>query len=554
MLRIIALSLILALIPGLGAGWAQEASAPPRTRAELSGYRETSHHADVLGFIEALLQRDTGQLDRQSMGQSVLGQDMPVLILSQDGIRDPAAAREAGKLVVMVIANIHAGEVEGKEAVLMIARDLVTGLLPPYHEDLVLVLVPNYNPDGNDQIDPKNRALHLQQLWGQLGPETGVGTRHTSEGTDLNRDYMLLTAQESRNLNRLYRHWWPDVFVDCHTTNGSIHAYEMTFDVPHNPASGPTRPIQFARDRMMPAIRQAVEARTGFRSFFYGNFRDQNDPESGWETYPAQPRYGSHYRGLTGRIDILLEAYSYAPFRTRTQVTYEFLREIFAYVQENRAWIRALTREAEADTIARGRDPQPDDRVAIDYSVIRRGRDGKPHQTFPVYPVGPCDITAYDLESMRAHQAPGKEITTWRNIHYARFVPTRSVRRPRAYLVPANQERVLEMLAQHGIRTETLPEARRFASGESYRILDRVTQERRFGQAAWTESLYWVRNEAQAIDAPAGTRLVPMDQPLANVAIYLLEPESDDGLAFWSFFDTTEVGQDFPIQRVTSLE
>src|SRR5207302_1023487 len=86
----------------------------PLTIAEKSDYRATSTHADVLRFIDEL--KKTRPLFRvESMGRSAKGQDMPVLILGPE---------RRGTSVILVLANIHAGEVEGKEALLMLARDL----------------------------------------------------------------------------------------------------------------------------------------------------------------------------------------------------------------------------------------------------------------------------------------------------------------------------------------------------------------------------------------------------------------------------------------------
>jgi dipeptidyl-peptidase-4 len=51
---------------------------------------------------------------------------------------------------------------------------------------------------------------------------------------------------------------------------------------------------------------------------------------------------------------------------------------------------------------------------------------------------------------------------------------------------------------------------------------------------------------------PAGTYIVRAEQPLGLLAFYLLEPESEDGLAQWSFYDTILAAhQDFPIARIT---
>jgi len=196
----------------------------PQTVAERTDYRETSRHADVLRYIDEL--KAVRPVFRvESMGRSGRGQEMPVLVFGE----------RPGTPVVLVLANIHAGEVEGKEALLMLARDLPER----YFEKLTLLFVPNYNPDGNDAIDVGNRRLDLAKLEGQIGPEGGVGTRTTGEGINLNRDYMKLEAVESRNLSALQARWKPHLTVDSHTTDGSIHGYALTYDTSHIPC-GPS--------------------------------------------------------------------------------------------------------------------------------------------------------------------------------------------------------------------------------------------------------------------------------------------------------------------------
>ncbi|HZF00085.1 MAG TPA: M14 family metallopeptidase, partial [Planctomycetota bacterium] len=352
----------------------------PLTVAEKSGYRETSRHADVLRFIDELrVARPVFRVE--SMGRSAQGQEMPVLVFGE----------RPGTPVVLVIANIHAGEVEGKEALLMLARDLPAS----YFEKLTLLFIPDYNPDGNDRIDVNNRKLDLSTLEGQIGPEGGVGTRTTGEGINLNRDYMKMEAVESRNLSALQAKWKPHLTVDSHTTDGSIHRYALTFDTSHLPCE----PARYAYTRMLPDVSRRLERRTGLKTFFYGNFVDEKDPSLGWMTYSHLPRYGSHYRGLTGRLDILLETYSYISFKERVFTTVEILKDIFDYAIEHAAELRTVCTQGEA---AR---PDP---VGIAY--------GAPE------PVGDCEIHAWDMESQLARRIPGREPRVYRMPHLARFV------------------------------------------------------------------------------------------------------------------------------------
>jgi murein tripeptide amidase MpaA len=156
------------------------------TRAEATNYEFTSLHAEVMTFIAGLAAKGDSRLHITSFGTSAEGRELPLLVLSAHGAKTPAEARALGLPVVLVICGIHAGEVEGKEGCLMLTRDLLENKAGLDAElllaNLTLVIVPLFNPDGNDAIDPGNRRLDLPKLTGQLGPESGVGTRVNAGG------------------------------------------------------------------------------------------------------------------------------------------------------------------------------------------------------------------------------------------------------------------------------------------------------------------------------------------------------------------------------------
>lgn len=522
----------------------------PSTKAERTGDRETSTHAEVRRFLEGLA-GCTPLVRVESIGASGRGQDIPAVIVSPGKVFTPEAADRKKLLKLLVIANIHAGEVEGKEACLMLARDLTCGPKgpPAWLKKCVLVIVPNYNPDGNDLIDVRNRVLDLKVLDGQVGPPGGVGTRYTGEGVNLNRDYMKQEAVESVALSKFFGRWRPHLAVDCHTTNGSIHGYHLTYDTSHTLESGPRAPILFVRDRFLPELTRRLLRRTGYRTFFYGNYVDQEDPSKGWATYSPMPRYGSHYRGLTGRMDVLLECYSYIPFDLRIKVMYETLLDLFHLAGDRAAEIRRIVEEAERDVVARGRDPRPDDLVGIDYGVARPAEEGRVEMSYPPHPFPkPVEIVGWDPETLRKRRIEGGRLRRYRGPHYALFFPTRSVRRPFAYVVP---EGAVARLENHNVRVDRLAAEAEIAVERSLILEARPTSSPDVGTHTLTETVYWVRREEVVRRLAPGTRIVALDQPPAAVAIYLLEPESDDGLARWNLMGGPfKAGDEFPVLRI----
>lgn len=537
------------------------------TRAEATNYQETSRHADVLEFCSKLAAR-TPLVRQVSLGKSGEGQDMAALIVSGRDAFDPARARKQKKPVVMVEANIHAGEVEGKEMCLALARDLtLTRLGAKILDRICLVIIPDFNPDGNDRISPKNRALNLAALEGQVNPPGGVGTRYTGEGWNLNRDNMKQEAIETRNLAAFYQKWWPELFIDCHTTDGSLHRYDLTFDTSHGNHQL-FLPLREYNRRMCEKVAAAVE-KHGFKSQWYGNFIREEEPSSGWQTYPALPRFGSHYRGLIGRLDVLLETYSYIDFERRCGAIRAWLLELFRFAARHAEKLIAVTSAEEERIIARGSSPDPREKVGINFGVARRDEGGALAFDYPAYALDGDElvIESFDEESLKARKYPGDKKKKYRVPHRRSFLPVLEVSTPKFYLAPAS---LAARLSGHGISFSSLSSETELEV-ESYRILH---QERTFspdvaaavpppGEAEVPlsakpppkrfETVLTVRAEAARRSFPAGTLVVPTAQRAGTLAVYLLEPSSDDGFARWQFLDPLETAEYYPIHRAAEL-
>jgi hypothetical protein len=508
---------------------------PLLTRAEATSYQFTSLHADVMAFIAGLQAKGDARLHVSSFGTSPQGRDLPLLVLSQHGVATPEQARAVGLPVVLIICGIHAGEVEGKEGCLMLVRDLLEdkpGLdASQILANLTLVLVPLFNPDGNDAIDPGNRKLHLPKLTGQLGPESGVGTRVNAAKINLNRDYLRHEGSEMRLLQtRVCQPWAADLTIDNHATNGSVHRFSMTYDIPHTVESGRGEPIDYMRKVLLPPVTKALKANHDLDSGWYGNFVEDErvldadgeaDPASvvkeGWMTYPHHPRFGSNYRGLTSRMDLLLECYSYISFEERVRTAYGFNLETLRFV--------AAHKDDVLQTVAASQTPR--DRIAVRYGL----------KTFEQ----PLEILT---RTPRILDGEPSSITL---PYLARFVGTTVVDRPQAYLVPAS---VGAHLRGHGLRTEeasgtydvAVPKVEGLGSEGGRAILEAA----KVGEM----SVSWKQGPREA---PEGSVLVPTDQPLGAIAVYLCEPESDDGAVENNLLPVPKVGDELGIWRVNSV-
>jgi len=320
-------SFLRVLIPVLGPllifGYAA-AQKQPLTVAEATNYAATSRFADVMGFIGEL-QKQSPLIRVETLCRSAEGRDVPLLIIGSPVPATPFEPRGAKKAVIYIQANIHAGEVEGKEASLMLARDILARAKPPYLDKLVILMAPIFNADGNEKIDPANRRQ-------QPGPEQGVGVRTNGQNLDLNRDAMKVESNEVAGLfGSVLNRWDPLLLVDCHTTDGAYHEPTVTYSWPVNP-NGDSALIEFQRSRMLPEINAIMKDRYKTLGLPYGEFRDARAPEKGWETLEPQPRYITNYIGLRNRLAILDENYVHADFKTRVEGNYADLSAILDYV------------------------------------------------------------------------------------------------------------------------------------------------------------------------------------------------------------------------------
>ena len=273
--------------------------AAQQTRAERTKYTETSLYADIISFLDSLQQRGA-KIRVGFIGRTMQGRDIPYVIASRPLVTTPLEAKRLGRPIVYVQANIHSGEVEGKEAMLAMLRDLTLDPRPNVLDSIVLITVPDYNADGNEALAPQARNRGAQQ-----GPEM-VGTRADAQGINLNRDYIRAETPETRGSLAMFNAWDPDVFVDLHTTDGSFHGYALTYAPSLNPAS--LAAGAYTRDSLLPELRRRMQARDGFAVFDYGNFdtqyeeRDISDTvRSGWYNYDRRPRCGSSYFWLRQR-------------------------------------------------------------------------------------------------------------------------------------------------------------------------------------------------------------------------------------------------------------
>jgi hypothetical protein len=509
--------------------------ARPLTHAERTHFTETSRYADVVQFIDSL-RALSGDVYVGSIGKTTEGRDIPFVVASRPRVTTPEAAKLLRRPIVYVQANIHAGEVEGKEALQAVLRDLLFDAHKNVLDSLVLIAVPIYNADGNERFAPQERNRTEQN-----GPAL-VGTRANAQGLDLNRDYVKAEAPETVASLAMFRAWDPDVFVDLHTTDGSYHGYALTYAASLNPAAIFTLP--YTRDTMLVDLRQRMHDRDDFEVFDYGNFpREQGEPTA-WETYDSRPRFGTNYYGLRGRISVLSEAYSHDPFERRIASTYDFVIELLSYVAEQAEDVFDLSREADTRTTGWGNMPGSGPNIPIRSKLqsVKRG----PIRVEEIVRTG--DSIRYEAGLPRGLRRTGRVRTVEMPI-YDRFAPTLSVPTPYAYAFGRDvADSLLKRLAMHGILVEQLDEP--LETSAATFTIDSTSVAARPFQNHRERRLYGSWGAPVGRTIPAGSYVVLSGQPLGILATYLLEPESDDGFVDWNVLDPWVTARTYPVVRI----
>lgn len=487
---------------------------------ERSNFEKTSTYAEVMGFINTIKNKSP-YIQVSTIGKSPMGKDIPLVILANPAVSTPEQARASGKMVVYVQGNIHAGEVEGKESLLMMMRDILLGAKGNLLQNQILLFVPIYNCDGNDKMAKGLRPS-------QENSPLETGERENGQGLDLNRDAMKMETPETQGMiQNVVTAWDPQMSVDLHTTNGTWHAYSLTW-APSYLSAGEPATYQYTNYVMLPSITKKVKDKY---ELFFGPYGDYSVRE-GWPlknfyTYNHHPRYVINQFGLRNRMAILSEAFAHERFYQRIHSTYTFVNEILDYCNTHSKEIIQINHEAETAAIKNVLDNAGKAKKGVRFKMVPNADKLNAFRTY--------DYKSFTKPDGSKQVLKTGNIVTYDNItYYGEFKDTVQSTLPRGYIIPAAQKAIAEHLIKQGVKVEKLDKDEKL-NGEVFMVEKLTRAPRKFeGHAmASAEGKF----EATVYTAAKGDYKVDLAQPLANLAFYLLEPQSDDGLLTWNFFD-----------------
>ncbi|RDS85119.1 peptidase M14 [Dyella monticola] len=505
------------------------------TPAETSQFRTTPSYAATLAYLQRLQQAAPDKIKLETFGITPQGRPMTVVIATSDGTFTPEAARAAHKPIVLLQAGIHPGEIEGKDAGLMLLRDItVTGKYLHLLDHAVLVYIPVFSVDGHEQSSPYNRI-------NQNGPES-MGFRGQSQYLNLNRDYIKADAPEMLAWLRLWQKWVPDFLIDVHTTDGADYQYDLTWytEDPHK-----LDPV-IAQWQHTLMVDQAIPAyeKLGHLASIYLEFKDGRDPRKGIENFGSGPRFSTGYAALQNRPALLIETHMLKPYAVRVHAVYDLVRVVLQDIDHDPAALLAATQKADADTIARASDSHA--QVPLTF---------KPDPT-----ATPFELKGYAFTQTHSdisndlwiHYDPSKPVT-YRIDNYNGLLPDLSITPPAAYVVPAEWTTIIEKLDAHGIAYRRIGRPMKQIDATAYQL----------GQPQWAAEpfeshlmlkSFSVHAEPVEVTLPAGSVIVPLNQRTANVAIELLEPQAPDSLLRWGYlnaiFEQKEYGEPRVLEKL----
>ncbi len=482
----------------------------PLTVPEASAWSKTSTTAEVDAFVAQLRQAHPALVPYTPPGAPTHTESGKPL----QAWRLPAT--KPGALRVYLNGNIHAGEVEGKEALQVLLREVLQGQHPEVRERIEFVVMPCYNAEGTDALDPAHRRY-------QPNPAGGVGRRETDRGLDLNRDGMKAEAPNTRWFLAMLRDFDPHAVFDLHTTNGSTHGFHLTW-APALTLGGDPALLAFNR-KLLVEVRDQLKAQ-GLPTWDYGNFgpdeRGQKPPEV-WESYDPLPRYLVNYAGLQGRLGILSEAYVYRTFEQR-------VRETRAFVLQCLRWMASHAREVEQATATRLKPLQAGESLPLAAKLVETEK-------------APFDVVELERNAEgRPVAEKGRHTVTLPSLTTFQNLPEGLVSLPAGFLVEgAWADRVRPLLEAHGVKV--LPGSARPALAPAF-----FTESSRKVSTRAFQGVFELDLQGRwAAEAPKGAvpwrpsdldraLWIPLDQPRGRVAFYLLDPRSPDSLAHWGFF------------------
>lgn len=468
----------------------------------------TATYSQVISYYAALAKTHP-QMKLINYNTTDVGIPLTLVALSRDKVFDPATAKKQHKRVLLINNGIHPGEPEGIDASMMFARDLLKKNALP--KDVVICMVALYNIDGSF-----NRGVSRIN---QNGPSS-YGFRGNSRNLDLNRDFIKADSRNTWALETIINSWQPEVFLDNHTSDGADYQYVMTLIETQKDKQNPTL-AKYTSETLSPELYRRMK-KSGFEMTPYVE-AEENTPDAGIVSFLETPRFATGYTSQHNIISYITETHMLKPFDKRVYATYDFMQALVDIVERDAKLIEEV--KAKADEEVKNQNS-----FALGWKL---------------------DTTRYDMLSFKGFTAGYKpsEVSGLPRLYYDRskpytkpikyydnYLPTITVEKPVAYIIPQAWNKVIDLYKLNKIAMRPLAHDTTL-DVQMYYITDTKTPAKPY-EGHYLHSNVKLNPTNMKIKFYAGDYVVYVNQPLNRFIVETLEPQGIDSYFAWNFFDS----------------
>lgn len=453
----------------------------------------------------------------EKFGESPQGRELFYLIVDKEKKFNPS---QNSKPVILIENGIHSGEIEGKDACMLLLREVfVEKKNVNLFDDVILIIIPIFNVDGHERKCKYNRI-------NQNGPEE-MGWRTTAQNYNLNRDFTKADAPEMKALLKLFSTWKPEIFIDSHTTNGLDYQYVMTYGIEKYQNTRPSI-SNWVQNEFVEYFESEM-ANRGFLTSPYFSYLSKNyfytDPRDGLTEWVSSPRFSHGYAAYQNRIGLLLETHMSKTYKERVYATKTSIEVVLDLVNRNPAKIKNLIRTADEEAVQEYYINKKHLPIAFEST-----------EKFSEYLYKGYEPVKYLSE------ITGSEILTYSDQkfeepikYYNHKKVIDSVSVPNGYIIPKQWKEIIDIMKLHGINVDTV-------DGSQKNIVEKY----KFFNVEYSKTSYEGRQTVKAdyevildtVTINVGDYFVSTNQSLVPLIVYLLEPKAPDSFLQWGFFNS----------------
>lgn len=493
-----------------------------QTPAEACAHSRYSQNQDVAAFLAKVAAASKNVkvkvVGKTGAAKELSGADIFLAVITAEGIDTPPAI-DRRKPTLLITASQHGNEQSGKEAALLLIRDLAVGDLKPLLAQVNVLVMPQTNPYGNF-----------------------VDRRTNEQDLDLNRDHVKLEAPETRAIHAVFRAWMPEATLDVHeqgdnyyrvntgrVTNANIAAAIGAFakDVVYTDTEALVRSKGYTWHEYLVTEAMGSQGAAGAAEPTGANLEMLTRPST------VDLNDGRNGPGIYETISFIQEGASrhdIATLEDRTTYQYLGVQGFVQSIARHAARARDLVIASRAALIEKAGAPAPGDLVHL---RMAHARDPKDPQT---------TIQHFEEGKGTGSKVTSEVVTNW----FPAVRPTVSVQRAYGYIIPAAHQDVVATLAAHQIAVQTFT-ADVAVDVERY-VVDDITPS---AEDYVAPERIAVTRQAAKVTIGKGDYYVSGAQPAANLIPNLLEPQAEFGLIRYRMYNLVpRTGATFPIVRV----